>query len=182
MTRRPPRSPLFPSTPLFRSPGPPRARHTKHPPRTPPPVPVLGSPCARHTKSPLSTPPRRRAGERLRTPARHTCRRSAPDDAVCAEPVHRRLGNDAGLRAGLCALPGRGNPPARSGGADDGEGKALLQRVAAFGDPPPLVVFTGGDPLRCPDIAELVAYGTRIGLVVSLTPSGTAAATAEKLG
>jgi radical SAM protein len=63
-----------------------------------------------------------------------------------------------------------------------GEGKALLERVAAFGDPPPLVVFTGGDPLRRSDIAELVAYGTRIGLVVSLTPSGTAAATAEKLG
>ncbi|HEX7215392.1 MAG TPA: TIGR04053 family radical SAM/SPASM domain-containing protein [Methylomirabilota bacterium] len=63
-----------------------------------------------------------------------------------------------------------------------GEGKALLERVAAFGDPPPLVVFTGGDPLRRPDVAELVAYGTRIGLVVSLTPSGTAAATAEKLG
>ncbi len=61
------------------------------------------------------------------------------------------------------------------------EGKALLDRIAAFGDPPPLVVFTGGDPLRRPDIAELVAYGTRIGLVVSLTPSGTAAATEEKL-
>jgi radical SAM protein len=61
------------------------------------------------------------------------------------------------------------------------EGKALLDRIAAFGDPSPLVVFTGGDPLRRPDIAELVAYGTRIGLVVSLTPSGTAAATAEKL-
>ena len=52
------------------------------------------------------------------------------------------------------------------------EGKALLDRIAAFGDPPPLLVFTGGDPLRRPDIAELVAYGTRIGLVVSLTPSG----------
>ena len=61
------------------------------------------------------------------------------------------------------------------------EGKALLDRIAAFGDPPPLVVFTGGDPLRRPDIAELVAYGTRIGLVVSLTPSGTAAATEERL-
>jgi MoaA/NifB/PqqE/SkfB family radical SAM enzyme len=61
------------------------------------------------------------------------------------------------------------------------EGKALLDRVAAFGDPPPLVVFTGGDPLRRPDIAELVTYGSHIGLVVSLTPSGTAAATEEKL-
>ena len=62
-----------------------------------------------------------------------------------------------------------------------GEGRALLDRIAAFGDPPPLVVFTGGDPLRRPDLPELVAYGTRIGLVVSLTPSGTAAATEQKL-
>ncbi len=61
------------------------------------------------------------------------------------------------------------------------EGKTLLDRIVAFGDPPPLVVFTGGDPLRRPDITELVAHGTRTGLVVSLTPSGTAAATEDKL-
>ena len=61
------------------------------------------------------------------------------------------------------------------------EGRALLDRIAAFGDPPPLVVFTGGDPMRRPDMAELVAYGTRLGLVVSMTPSGTAAATEDKL-
>ena len=61
------------------------------------------------------------------------------------------------------------------------EGKALLDRIAAFGDPPPLVVLTGGDPLRRPDIAELVAHGTRRGLTVSLTPSGTAAVTEDKL-
>jgi len=61
------------------------------------------------------------------------------------------------------------------------EGRALLDRIAAFGNPPPLVVFTGGDPFRRPDIAELVAHGTRAGLVVSLTPSGTAAVTEEKL-
>jgi radical SAM protein len=61
------------------------------------------------------------------------------------------------------------------------EGKALLDRIAAFGDPPPLVVLTGGDPLRRPDVAELVAHGTRRGLMVSLTPSGTAAVTEDKL-
>jgi radical SAM protein with 4Fe4S-binding SPASM domain len=74
------------------------------------------------------------------------------------------------------AMPGR-DP----GELTTEEGKALLDRIAAFGAPPPLVVFTGGDPLRRPDIVELVAYGTRIGLVVSLTPSGTAAVTQEKL-
>lgn len=61
------------------------------------------------------------------------------------------------------------------------EAKALLDRIAAFGDPPPLVVFTGGDPMRRPDLPELVAHGTRSGLVVSLTPSGTAAVTEDRL-
>lgn len=61
------------------------------------------------------------------------------------------------------------------------EGRALLERIAAFGDPPPLVVLTGGDPLRRPDVAELVTHGTGLGLTVSLTPSGTGAATAERL-
>ncbi|MBI4635772.1 MAG: TIGR04053 family radical SAM/SPASM domain-containing protein [Candidatus Rokubacteria bacterium] len=61
------------------------------------------------------------------------------------------------------------------------EGKRLIDDVRAFGDPPPILVLTGGDPLRRPDIVELVAYGTAQGLSVSLTPSGTAAATEERL-
>ncbi len=61
------------------------------------------------------------------------------------------------------------------------EGKRLLDRTAAFGSPPPVVVLTGGDPLRRPDIVALVAHGTRQGLSVSLTPSGTAAVTLDKL-
>jgi radical SAM protein len=61
------------------------------------------------------------------------------------------------------------------------EGRRLLDAVAAFGSPPPLVVLTGGDPLRRPDIADLVAHGTRRGLSMSLTPSATGAATAARL-
>jgi radical SAM protein len=61
------------------------------------------------------------------------------------------------------------------------EGRALIDRVAAFGTPPPLLVLTGGDPLRRPDLVDLVAHGTARGLSVSLTPSGTAAATEERL-
>jgi radical SAM protein with 4Fe4S-binding SPASM domain len=56
-----------------------------------------------------------------------------------------------------------------------------MYRVAAFGDPPPLLVLTGGDPLRRPDIVDLVAYGSQCGLSVSLTPSGTAAVTESRL-
>jgi radical SAM protein len=61
------------------------------------------------------------------------------------------------------------------------EGKRLIDRVAAFGSPPPILVLTGGDPLRRLDIATLVAHGTQLGVPVSLTPSGTAAVTQERL-
>ena len=61
------------------------------------------------------------------------------------------------------------------------EGCALLDQVAAFGAPAPLVVLTGGDPMWRRDLPELVAYGTRLGLKVALTPSGTAAATRQRL-
>ena len=61
------------------------------------------------------------------------------------------------------------------------EGRRLIDRVAAFGDPPPILVLTGGDPFRRPDLEQLVAYGTRHGMSVSVTPSGTATVTAERL-
>jgi len=61
------------------------------------------------------------------------------------------------------------------------EGRRLIDRVAAFGDPPPLLVLTGGDPLRRPDLEDLVRHGAERGLSVSLTPSGTAAATEPRL-
>ncbi|PWU23105.1 MAG: radical SAM/SPASM domain-containing protein [Candidatus Rokuibacteriota bacterium] len=61
------------------------------------------------------------------------------------------------------------------------EGKRLIERVAAFANPPPILVLTGGDPLRRPDLPELVAHGSRLGVSVSLTPSGTAAVTLGKL-
>src|SRR5262245_31795746 len=61
------------------------------------------------------------------------------------------------------------------------EGRRVIDRVAAFGQPPPLFVLTGGDPLRRPDVIQLVSYGTDRGLTVSLTPSGTAAVTEDRL-
>lgn len=62
------------------------------------------------------------------------------------------------------------------------EGKALIERVAAFDGPrKPLFVLTGGDPLRRRDVAELVRFGVDQGLSVSMTPSGTAAVTHSRL-
>jgi radical SAM protein len=61
------------------------------------------------------------------------------------------------------------------------EGFKLIDQVAAFGTPPPLFVLTGGDPMRRPDLVELVRYAVSKSLIVALTPSGTAAVTPQKL-
>ncbi|MCI0566781.1 MAG: radical SAM protein, partial [Acidobacteria bacterium] len=51
------------------------------------------------------------------------------------------------------------------------QGKDLLREVKRFGKP--LMVFTGGDPLKRPDMEELIADSCREGLVTFLSPSGT---------
>ena len=61
------------------------------------------------------------------------------------------------------------------------EGLALIDQVRAFGEPAPLLVLTGGDPMRRPDLAAFVRYAADAGLTVALTPSGTAAATKKRL-
>ncbi|WP_135305860.1 TIGR04053 family radical SAM/SPASM domain-containing protein [Haloarcula amylovorans] len=58
------------------------------------------------------------------------------------------------------------------------EGKALLDDVRRFGDGQ-LVVLSGGDPMKRPDLVELVDYGTDRGLSMTLTPSGTSELTAD---
>ncbi|MBI4515563.1 MAG: TIGR04053 family radical SAM/SPASM domain-containing protein [Deltaproteobacteria bacterium] len=51
------------------------------------------------------------------------------------------------------------------------EGCQLLEQVAEFGSP--LLVLTGGDPIKRPDIYDLISYGDRAGLRMTMTPSGT---------
>lgn len=55
----------------------------------------------------------------------------------------------------------------------------LLEEIRRFGSP--LVVLTGGDPMRRDDIYDLVEYGTWLGLTLSLTPSATPEMTREKV-
>lgn len=59
------------------------------------------------------------------------------------------------------------------------EGEDLLCEIRRFGKP--LVVLTGGDPMRRPDAVELVKFGTKIGLRMAMTPSGTAEMSFEKV-
>ncbi len=51
------------------------------------------------------------------------------------------------------------------------EGCTLIDQIREFGKP--LFVITGGDPLKRPDIYDLIRYGDEKGLRVALTPSGT---------
>ena len=54
-----------------------------------------------------------------------------------------------------------------------GEGKRLLDEAATEFGAGQVVVLSGGDPLKRPDLPELIDYGTDRGLRLSLTPSGT---------
>lgn len=53
------------------------------------------------------------------------------------------------------------------------EGLRLLEQLAAFGDPKPHLVLTGGDPLQRPDLWVLIAAARALGLGVSVAPSAT---------
>lgn len=61
------------------------------------------------------------------------------------------------------------------------EGFRLIDQIRSIATPPPLFVITGGDPMRRRDLTQLVEYAAKAGLVVALTPSGTAAATRDRL-
>lgn len=55
---------------------------------------------------------------------------------------------------------------------DTAEARALLDGIKAdFGDP--LMVFTGGDPMKRPDIFELLGHSVATGLRTTITPSAT---------
>jgi AdoMet-dependent heme synthase len=57
------------------------------------------------------------------------------------------------------------------------EGKALIDQIAAL--EVPVFVLTGGDPIKRPDLFELIAHARRVGVRVSLTPSATPLLTRE---
>ena len=59
------------------------------------------------------------------------------------------------------------------------EGFRLLDDIASFGAPSPMVVISGGDAFEREDLNELIAYGHQQGLSMSLAPSVTPKATPE---
>ncbi len=51
------------------------------------------------------------------------------------------------------------------------EGKRLIDEIAAM--KVPVFVVTGGDPIKRPDLFELIEHAAKVGVRVSLTPSAT---------
>ena len=78
------------------------------------------------------------------------------------------------------AMPGRSSDELSTE-----EGYRLLDQVKAFGEAKgfgsPLFVFTGGDPLKRPDLYDLVRYAVKLGLRTNVTPSSTPLLTTEAI-
>jgi radical SAM protein len=70
------------------------------------------------------------------------------------------------------ALPGELTPD---------EGRTLIDQVAGFGRPYPILVLTGGDCLLRPDIFDLVEYANGKGVPVAMSPSVTPQLTDEAI-
>ena len=62
-----------------------------------------------------------------------------------------------------------------------GEGLRFLERLAAFGEPKPHLVLTGGDPLKRPDLWVLIDAARSLGLAVSVAPSATPLLRSEEI-
>jgi len=78
------------------------------------------------------------------------------------------------LHCRACAQPAR-HPLELS----TAEAKCLIDDIAAM--KAPLFVITGGDPLKRPDVYELVRYAAGLGLRPSMTPSATPLLTREAI-
>jgi AdoMet-dependent heme synthase len=70
-------------------------------------------------------------------------------------------------------------PERNAGELTTEEGYRLLEETKQFGNP--LLVLTGGDPLKRPDLYDLARYSVQVGLRTNITPSATPLLTAEAI-
>ena len=72
-------------------------------------------------------------------------------------------------------------PDALPGELTTEEGKGLIDQVAGFGRPYPILVLTGGDCLLRKDTFDLVEYANGLGVPVAMSPSVTPMLTDEAI-
>jgi radical SAM protein len=65
------------------------------------------------------------------------------------------------------------NPQRSAGELTFNEAHNLIQNIKAFGPPYPILVLTGGDPAKRPDICDIIRDARDEGLRVAMTPSAT---------
>jgi len=85
--------------------------------------------------------------------------------------VYWELTNACGLACRHCRATAMPDPA--PGELTTTEALGVLDSIAAFGEPAPHVVMTGGDPLRRPDLSTLIRAATERGIGVSLAPAVT---------
>ncbi len=59
------------------------------------------------------------------------------------------------------------------GELDTSEGMRLIDQIAAFGKPSPLIIFTGGDPIMRQDLPLLLAYASTKGIKFAVSPAAS---------
>jgi radical SAM protein len=59
------------------------------------------------------------------------------------------------------------------GELDTSEGEKLIRSLVGFGSPPPVLIFTGGDPFMRKDLWDLAALATELGLPIGFAPGVT---------
>jgi radical SAM protein len=65
------------------------------------------------------------------------------------------------------------NPQRSAGELTFDEAHNLIQNIKAFGPPYPILILTGGDPAKRPDICDTIRDARDEGLRVAMTPSAT---------
>src|SRR4249920_2118408 len=65
------------------------------------------------------------------------------------------------------------NPQRNTGELTFDEAHNLIQDIKAFGSPYPILILTGGDPAKRPDVCDIIRDAWDEGLRVAMTPSAT---------
>ncbi|HSE86506.1 MAG TPA: radical SAM protein, partial [Candidatus Binatia bacterium] len=65
------------------------------------------------------------------------------------------------------------NPQRSAGELTFNEAHSLIENIKAFGSPYPILILTGGDPAKRPDICDIIRDARDEGLRVAMTPSAT---------
>ncbi len=93
--------------------------------------------------------------------------------------VYWEMTNACGLACKHCRA--EATPNANPFELNTEESHKFLRQLVDFGDPLPHLILTGGDPLRRPDLFQLIDFARGLGLDVSITPSATPELTTDAI-